>query len=104
MLINEARHCDELRDGWPDFDLWGGGDFSVLRHGIQTGSEVRTAFYSKDTEDAFRDIKKLEREADPHTCIQYLGLICAGFLPSFHGGGGGWRRSRRGTNLSLPSK
>jgi hypothetical protein len=41
-----------------------GKDFSFLHHGIQTGSEVHTAFYSVDTEDNFRDIKRLEREAD----------------------------------------
>jgi hypothetical protein len=70
------------------FFIFGRGkDFSLLHHGIQTGFEVRTAFYSKDTEDAFRDIRELEREADPHTYIQYLGLIRAGSPPSFHWGG-----------------
>jgi hypothetical protein len=24
MLINEARQCNQLRDGWSDFDLWDG--------------------------------------------------------------------------------
>jgi len=27
MLINEARHCDELQDGLPDFYLWEGKRF-----------------------------------------------------------------------------
>jgi hypothetical protein len=33
--------------------------FSLLHHGIQAGSEVHTAFHSVDTEDPFRDIKRL---------------------------------------------
>ena len=73
------------------FNFGRGKDFSLLHHGIETGSEVRTAFYSKDIEDAFRDMRELKREADPHNCIHYLSLIRAGFPPDFHVGGGGFK-------------
>jgi hypothetical protein len=46
-----------------------GKDFSLLHLGIQTGCNVHTALCSVDTEDAFRDIKRMCSEADHVTAF-----------------------------------